>query len=363
MFHTIDLRKLAEMTSNDRAFLSIYISGPQSIQKIEKRLESLKKIVKGNHDEHRHMEENMKMVHQYLQNNPMEKGGLCIFCCWLLDYLEAIPLEAPVEDMVMVDSSPFIRPLAELQDEYENFAVVVADNKGARIHLVTSGTAETDEKIRGNVKNHVRVGGWSQQRYERRRDNQMHHYVAEIINRLDEMNKKEEFRRIILVGSWETLKEIHKALPEHLAKQLVGEKPLDLGKSDDFINKEIFELFFQEERKSEKDLWEAIKARHLKGAPAAIGLEEVLEAASIGRIDKMIVSRGAKYQGVRCRDCEGIFPGNPQNCPKCGSDSLFEVDLVNEIVEMLAASGAETDFADPLKELVEIGHVAALLRY
>ena len=42
---------------------------------------------------------------------------------------------------------------------------------------------------------------------------------------------------------------------------------------------------------------------------------------------------------------------------------MFEVDVVNEIVEMLKLTGAETDFADPIQTLMDAGEIAALLRY
>ena len=82
-------------------------------------------------------------------------------------------------------------------------AVDVADNKKARIYLVSMAVAESGESVAGNVKNHVRKGGWSQQRYERRRDKQLLHYAREIVDALEGLHKEEPFRRILLVGSKE----------------------------------------------------------------------------------------------------------------------------------------------------------------
>ncbi|MCD4785090.1 MAG: hypothetical protein K8T10_14845 [Candidatus Eremiobacteraeota bacterium] len=359
----IDLRKLAGMTSSDRAFLSLYLSGSDSLEKMKKRIHNIRKLLKGKPDEHKHFEENLKMIENYFQKNPRSSGSICIFACWLLDYIEIIPLNVPVEDLIWIDSSPFILPLAEIQDEYENFVVVVADNDRARIYIVASGRAESEEKIKGNVKNHVKVGGWSQQRYERRRDNQMHHYAHEIVTKLEDMEKKEDFRRIVLVGSRETINEIHKAMPKHLLEKVIGEKALDLRKDDMFINKEIFNLFFADERKSEIDLWKKIKAHYMRGQLAVVGMEEVIKLANMGRVEKVIANRNIKFKGVRCRECEGLFPGTHHKCPGCGSDSVFEVDPLNELIEILASTSAEADLADEIPELSEVGGIAALLRY
>jgi len=77
----------------------------------------------------------------------------------------------------------------------------------------------------------------------------------------------------------------------------------------------------------------------------------------------MIVNRTFKPKGRRCRNCENLDLAAVETCSTCGSKSLFEIDVVNEIVEMLKLSGAETDFADPIQTLVDAGEIAALLRY
>ena len=363
MHREIDLRKLSELSSHDRAFLSIYMKNPGSLGPTLKKLDDMRRLLKENKDEYQQAGENIKLVKDYFDNNPYTSGSLCVFCCWLLDYFEAYPLPVDVEDLVRVDSSPYIRPLAEMKDEYENFAVVVADNERARVFLVTAGKAGTEEKIKGDIKNHVKVGGWSQQRYERRRDKEFEGYAREVVEALLGLDKRESFERIILVGGKEAVSEIEDALPERLSAKLVGEKSLDLKKGEKHVNREIFDLFRSEERRSERELWEHIRNSYLRGEPAVMGVQDVLYASEAGRVEKAVVNRSAVFEGARCRDCENLFAGSASRCPRCGSESTFSVDLLNEIVELLAKTGAEIDFADEIDELAEAGHIAAMLRY
>ncbi len=371
MSSDVDLRKLAEITAPERAFLSVYLAGRRSVAELEKRFQKLRRVLKGGgaeDDEREHFDENVKAVRKYLaahrngRPDPLKSGSLCIFSCWVLDFFQAIPLTTPVDDLVWIDSSPYIRPLAELQDEYENVAVVVADNEKARIFLVSSAVAGSEEVVKGNVKNHVRKGGWSQQRYERRRDKQLLLYAREIVDALSGLDREEEFRRILLVGGKEILRIVHENLPQALRNK-VAEKAMDLGKGEGAVNKDIMDLFFEQERQSERDLWEKIRDEYLRGGLGAVGLDEVLSAAKAGRVEKMIVNRTFKPEGRRCRDCENLDVGAVETCSACGSRSLFEVDVVNEIVELLKLSGADADFADPIPTLAKSGEIAALLRY
>jgi len=365
MFSDVNLRKLTEMTSPERTFLSVFLAGPQSVAGLESRFQKVRRVLKdgcSEKDEREHFDENVKAVLNYLERNPLKSGSLCIFSCWALDFFQAVPLTAPVKDLVWIDSSPYIRPLAELQDEYENVAVIIADNKKARIFLVSSALSGSEEVVKGNVKNHVKKGGWSQQRYERRRDKQLLLYAREIIDALSKLEKEEKFRRILLVGGKEILRIVHENLP-HALKSKVAEKALDLGKGKGAVNKDIMDLFFDQERQSEQDLWEKIRSEYLRGGLGVVGLDEVLSAAKVGRVEKMIVNRTFKPKGRRCRNCENLDLAAVETCSTCGSKSLFEIDVVNEIVEMLKLSGAETDFADPIQTLVDAGEIAALLRY
>ena len=361
----VDLRKLAEMTAPERAFLSVYLAGPTSAGELKKRFRKVRRVLKGGgaeKDEREHFDESVKTVERYLERNPLRSGSLCMFSCWVLDFFLAVPLNTPVKDLVWIDSSPYIRPLAEVQDEYEDVAVVVADNKKARIFLVSSAVAASEEVVKGNVKNHVRKGGWSQQRYERRRDKQLLLYAREIADALSRLDREETFRRILLVGGKEAVRAVYENLPQALRSR-VAEKALDLRKGEGAVNKDIMELFVEQERRSEQDLWEKIRTEYLRGGLGVVGLDEVLSVAKAGRVETMIVNRTFKPEGRRCRDCENLAVGGVETCPLCGSESVFQVDVVNEIVEMLKLSGAETDFADPIETLVEAGEIAALLRY
>ena len=119
MFADIDLRKLAEMTAPERAFLSTYLAGPRSTAELEKKFQKMRRVLKGGgaeKDERVHFDENVKAVLSYVEQNPLKSGSLCIFSCWALDFFKAVPLTAPVKDLVWIDSSPYIRPLAELQE-------------------------------------------------------------------------------------------------------------------------------------------------------------------------------------------------------------------------------------------------------
>jgi peptide subunit release factor 1 (eRF1) len=363
MIKDVNLRQLAQLASSERTFLSLYLTAPASLDRLNHRIQTIKSMLSGNPDELTEFEENLRLIRAYLEKKALPRSNLAMFSSWILNFFQTFTLELPVGDLIRVGPSPYIRPIAELQDEYETFAVVVADNEKSRIFLVSSVRAEEEEVIKGHIKNHVKVGGWSQQRYERRRDKSLHLYAGEVADRLSDLARDAAFQKIMLVGSQETMAEIAKALPHNLSDRLAGEKPLDLSRGDSYIHREIFELFSDLESRERIDLWQRIKGRYLRGELAAAGPADVLAAAKTGRVDRAIVNRLAEIPGTRCRDCDDVYAGKMDRCPGCGSTDIFRVDLVNEIVGRLALTSAEMEFADRIEELARVGDIAALLRY
>jgi peptide chain release factor subunit 1 len=360
-----DLKKLAEMPTAERAFLSVYLAGPHSVDELEKKFERIRRLLRTGgteKDEKEYFDDNVRLVTEYLDRCPLKTGALCIFSCQVFDVFRTISLSEHVEDLIRIDSSPFIRPLAELSEGHATAAVVVADNNKARIFVVSMAETGSEEVIKGNVKNHVKVGGWSQQRYERRRDNELHKYALEIVEALAKIGSSEEINHILMVGSKETLRAIHENMPHELRDKVV-EKAIDLSKGDSSVNKDIMDLFQEEELTTGLEHWEKIRTEYLRGGLAVIGPEDVLSMAKAQRIEHTVVDRTLQPPGMRCRDCDNLNIGLVKSCLACGSQSLYEVEGFNDILDMVYQSGGTAHFTEPIQTLTDSGGIAAHLRY
>jgi peptide subunit release factor 1 (eRF1) len=206
------------------------------------------------------------------------------------------------------------------------------------------------------------VGGWSQQRYERRRDNELHKYALEIVEAVAKICSSEEINHILMVGSKETLQAIHENMTDELRDKVV-EKAIDLSKGDASINKDIVDLFQEEELTTGLEHWEKIRTEYLRGGLAVIGPEDVLSMAKTQRIEHAVVDRTLQPPGMRCRDCDNLNIGLVKSCLACGSQSLYEVEVFNDILDMVYQSGGTAHFTEPIQTLTDAGGIAAHLRY
>lgn len=367
MLKQIDLRELAEMEGNERAFLSFYsASGAEGLSRLSERQRRIRALLADEEAEVEHFDESLRMIREALEENSID-GPIAVFASWAADFLVGYPLSVAPDDLLWIDSSPFIRPLAELRSDYETFLAVKADNHGAQIHLVSATAPVEVDRIAADVKNHVKKGGWSQKRYQRRRENELQHYGKEVAQALVDLVEKHEPAHVVIFGSLESRREIKEHLPEALRERVVDGEGLTQNGNGDSEQEEIVEqamdLLEEVEREEEEDLWQRVRSEILGGGLAVGGPKEVLNALREGRVETLLVDREAEIEGMRCRDCELLAHAKPQQCPGCKSTSVFHVDLVNELVELAEKTSAASRFTDPIDGLTELGGVAATLRY
>lgn len=363
MLKQIDLRELAEMEGAERAFLSFYsASGAEGLARMGERERRIRALLADDEAEVEHFDESLRMIREALEESSVD-GPIAVFSSWALDFLVGFPLSVPVDDLLWIDSSPFIRPLAELQSDYATFLAVRADNHGAQIYLVSATAPVEVDRIRADVKNRVKKGGWSQKRYQRRRENELQHYGKEVAEAVEELVEKHAVEHVVLFGSLESRREIRDHLAGATLEKVVDGEGLNGDPGEEELVEHAMELLEDVERGEDETLWQRIRTEMLAGGLAAGGPKEVLAALREGRVETLLVDREAEIEGMRCRECELLAHARPQQCPQCKSSSVFHVDLVNELVELAEKTSAETEFTDPIEGLTELGGVAATLRY
>jgi hypothetical protein len=148
-----------------------------------------------------------------------------------------------------------------------------------------------------------------------------------------------------------------------VASLVVGKETVNLKDGDDALLDKAYGFFFADERESERTLWEAVRDRLFGGGLAAAGPDDVLRSALEGRVDRLLVARDAALAGTRCRACDVPSAGVLTRCPGCGSDDVFEIDLVNALTRQAELTKASVEFCDPIPGLEAAGGVAALHPY
>ncbi len=310
----------------------------------------------------RYFDENVSAVKNYLGQNPLKSGSVCIFACWALNFFKAIPLAVPVRDLVWINSSPYIRPLAMLQEEWESFAIILLDHSNARLYLMTSAEIADTKKMHKDIMNKHKKGGWSQARFQRLRKGAIDHFFKEVSDYLVGFLKKEKVRRIVIAGPGNAKKEFSEYLPADIQSKIIGLIDMDFDVPEGQLISDSLKTFFEKESQEENEIVDNLRAEILKGGLVTYGVDDTLDAVIAGRAELLLINMGKTTKGWKCEICNLFRSGTMETCYNCGKE-VFTVDVVEEMIEAAESMGTTLEFIKDNEFLEELGGVAAFLRY
>ncbi|RLF61611.1 MAG: hypothetical protein DRN16_03425, partial [Thermoplasmata archaeon] len=129
------LSRVYDRGSRD-SFVSLYISFDRNYMDfIRKRVNACKLVLKNDKVLLENLEKSMEDVYRFLKDREIEQKGAVVFASSLNGFFKGYRVYPGVENLFVVDTSPYIRPVVELLDDYETFGLVVLDNHRARIYV------------------------------------------------------------------------------------------------------------------------------------------------------------------------------------------------------------------------------------
>ncbi len=365
MLKEIDLRKLSEISDTRPSFLSVYLDAKDD--RAEKFLNKRERECLNALKEERELKEifkkNMDRIREFLKTG--KTGGAksyAIFSSTPKDFFYGYELPLEVENQLIVDTSPYIRPLAMLEEEWEPMAIVLLDHSHARLYMISSSVIQDTKKMHKDIMNKHKKGGWSQMRFQRLRKGAIDQFFKEVSEYLDSFLEKEKVRRIILAGPGSAKREFLDYLPESISKNVIATIDEDINVPEGQLISDSFENFFKKEREEESEMVANLRAEILKGGLVAYGIEDTLSAVTEGRAELLLLSMGKRAVGWKCEECRIFKSGSTETCESCGKP-VFRVDVVEELVESAKSLGTTLEFVKDNEFLDELGGVAAFLRF
>jgi len=365
MLENIDLKELSSVSDTKPSFVSLYLKAVGDQEKfLKSRERECLKALAGDRDLKTIFEKNMTDIREFLKAGRQSKQTktFAVFSSSPNNFFEGYLLTLELDNQLIVDTSPYIRPLAMLEDEWESFAIALLDHSNAKLYLIRSAVISDSKKMHKDIMNKHKKGGQSQMRFQRLRKGAIDHFFKDVTENLEKLLDKENVRRVILAGPGNAKKEFYDYLPENLKSKVIAtlDKDLDIAEGD-LISDSLHD-FFKKEREEENEMVQDLRAEILKGGLVAYGVDDTLEAVTSGRAELLLVNMGLRAAGWKCEHCSIFRKGSTKNCPSCG-EPVFGVDVVEELVEAAKSMSTKIEFFPDNELLDELGGLAAFLRF
>lgn len=271
-------------------------------------------------------------------------------------------LPQPVKSQTHVENSAFIRPLLFLLDQYERYAVIVANSNTAHFFIVGMGEIEESTEFISDIPQRTDKGGWAQKRYERRFDNAVERYVERVCKHATKHIEKTDVKRVVLGGDSDILYLFKKKLPDHLQKMVVGSIAAKTNESTHEILERTLSVAAEAERADEKRAVNELKNALAHQGKAVAGVEDTIRAVNEKRVEKMILIKGFHLTGSLCNNCNTLsLP--IRNCPNCQAFTKPVEDIFENASELVFLEDGTIEFVDDHPDLIAMGNVGAILRF
>jgi hypothetical protein len=272
-----------------------------------------------------------------------DSRGLVMVCCSTASLWEAIPVPVGVRSQLVITSTPALGQLEAMVHEAEAIAVVLADDRRARVVVFQLGAAVLHEEL-GDPAGEDRTP------------------VQQAADLLNRVHREERGLDAVVVAAPD---DVASALDAALAPDLVARRAGKLSCGVDAplreLRSEVAELEIRLEEQRQAGLVAELR-RGLSGRDGAVaGLPATLHALSARRLDHLLVSAGYQATGWRSLDGEVLAAVGPR-CDLCAEMMIRAEDVVEEAIELALRTGTRISVLTECDDLDVLGHIGGLVR-
>lgn len=333
---------------------------------VRKQLTERIKTYDNQSEERLSLEEDFVRIARYFEGEiPASVQGLAIFTCSAAsDWFEVGQFDVAFErNRLVVSDRPHLYPLARLIDQYRRYAVVLADRNRAQIFVFAAGRA-VDRKAIENVKTkHVKVGGWSQARYQRHEENYHLHHAKEVVEMLERIVRDEDIEHIILAGDEETvIPLLRKQMSKTVAEKVIDALSLSVNTPEHELLEESLTAFRRHDALTDMGKVERLLNEYRADDLGVAGAPETLAALSNGQVEEMLIA--AKPESIQFdkEEVEKVLQLYRGTEPP--PETLDQREVADELVRRAKVlSSARVTFIEDSTRLERLGGVGGLLRY
>jgi len=373
MLNRQDLKEIAGIQSNSSYFVSLYLNVSPVFNQKGDYVIHLKNMIKDAADKtekavYKKIKNDLEKIESFVIGSKREfKKGLGIISSSEKSFWQKYHIAVPFKNEIIIDKTPYIKPLVDILDNYKRYAVILVDKESARLFLVHLGEIEEYGEVHTpDVPGKHKMGGWfslSGHKFERHINYHVSLHLKDVIKKLDAFLADEQIDRIVLGGPADAVSMVKGMFSKPISEKIVGFFNAEMFANVNDIHERVKSVINEYEKNLEKATISALLTTASKGENAVIGLENVLNALQERRVMKLLFLRDYKDSGYACIKCKYLTIQNVSSCPYCKGN----MEDINYIIDLAAQKaiedGAAVEVVSENVDLTGAGKIGAFLRF
>jgi len=368
----IDLAALSEIYDEMDIYLSIYMKSASRAELdashsfVASRFKAMEKSLPA--DLREALRSSISLAEVAIGSLPLKgERSRVIFACGPLSFLHLYRLGLEVEPLVVLDTSPFLLPLARLRDDYEDYVLLLLDSQESRLFTIRSHILQEESHSSIDLMNKHKKGGWSQMRFNRLRKGAIKSFLGQVAEDVLGLEHLANMRGLVIAGPGDAKSQLVEMFPLQVKGKVMAMLDVPMGTAPADLVKMGDQVALEKERSLSRKTADDLRSAVRKGQLSAYGTDQVRDMLMQGRVNFLVLLGNFVIPGWICEKCQHFQEGRqPENCPHCGGRTS-RVNVLEELYELAQRTGAHVEFVDEDVDedefLHSLGGVAAILRY
>ncbi len=368
-----DIQELLHRETHGKPIVSIFLD--LSVNSDNKRTHGVFLSRQRTHFEHPALEKNGKRralestldrVEQWLAEEFDESNrGAAIYEELGGDIIAALQLPEPVGNRIAIGESPTVLPLLEIMERESRHVIALVDREHLRLLAVSFGRVIDERALAPQpipIAHDVQAGGYSQKNFQQRKAEETKHFLRDFADELGTFVARHAPSSVVLLGTDENVARFREQLPQNLDERVAHTGHVPGAGSNGEVLDRLAAAFEEETRERVAATLQLLTERVPENHFAVAGVQPVLDQLRQGKVETLVIARGASRTGVQCTQCDVLLAQSGGSCPYCGGETRDGVDLIEAMGRQAAAQDARVLFT-PAGDADRFEGAAALLRF
>jgi peptide chain release factor subunit 1 len=254
-------------------------------------------------------------------------------------------------------------PLARLLDQYQRYAVVLADTNAASIFVFALGRAIKRTELQNVKTKRTQVGGWSQMRFQRHVENYHLHHAKEVVDTLERLVRDERIEYVMLAGDEQTIIPLLKdQMSKELSDKVIDVLKLGIDTSESELLEESLIAYRRYNSLNDMEKVDHLLDEYRADGLAVAGVPQTLAALSNGQAEELLIAASTDTLQFDKSEVGKVLALYGKTDVE--TEALDQRTVADELIKRATElSSARITFIEDDSVLKNVGGVGALLRY
>lgn len=359
------LQRILNLDSGGLPVVSMYLAldpGPGDLHAAAKtKADSLLHEVRAleedqelDHERRMSLRGDIEAIEELVERSARTPGALAIISCSGADALELVRLPRAVRDRIMVDETPWVRPLLAVLDEHHRCFAVVVDRELAHAWELYLGKIRDYGPLARDANRTLGPRAGDESRLQHKAEELEKRHYREVAAALGVLLSGERGDVVALGGHEDELPRLVEQLPRPLRERVAGTFAIDPAatRNAGLVQEHAQAVLDRYELELQVRSVANVLAKAAAGDFAVVGLDACLWAGSVAAVQTLYVQEGTIRPGVAC-DRSRWFATSGERCPVCGDEMRRTPDVINELTEIVIDEGGSVRQVRAATELRE----------